>query len=156
MAAWGRFPAVIRERSVTDPGRWNEVTQVYQAAQRAVTEQIARWQEETRRQLEGAEAGIEAGVRAAGVPDEHVADEAAALSALFGDVRAGLTQPGLGLYEAQRMLSDLAAAKLGLRARLGELLGRYQVTQEPTAVHLRCTIWRARRGLPPWMSSSRF
>ena len=47
--------------------------QVYQAAQRAVTEQIARWQEETRRQLEGAEAGIEAGVRAAGVLDEHVA-----------------------------------------------------------------------------------
>jgi len=82
-------------------------------------------------------------VRAAGVPDEHVAGEAAALSALFGDVRAGLNHPGfgaqpaLGLYEAQRLLSDLAAAKLGLRARLGELRGRYQVLQEPAALHLR-------------------
>ena len=75
--------AVIRERSVTDPGRWNEVMQAYGAAQRAVTEQIARWQEEARRQLESAEAGIEAGVRAAGVPDEQVAGEAAALSALL-------------------------------------------------------------------------
>jgi hypothetical protein len=102
-----------------------------------VTEQIARWQEEARRQLESAEAGIAAGVRAAGVPDEHVVSEAASLSALFGDVRAGLTQPGLGLYEAQRLLSDLAAAKLGLRARLGELRTRYQVAQEPAAVHLR-------------------
>ena len=110
--------------------------QVYQAAQRAVTEQIARWQEEARRQLESAEAGIEASVRAAGVPDEHVAGEAAALSALLGDVRAGLNQPGLGLYEAQRLLSDLAAAKLGLRAQLGELRGRYQVNIEPLMVHL--------------------
>jgi hypothetical protein len=57
-----------------------------------VTEQIARWQEETRRQLESTEAAVEPGVRAAGVPNEHVAAEAAALSALFGDVRAGLTQ----------------------------------------------------------------
>lgn len=129
--------AVIRERSVTDSGRWNEVMQAYGAAQRAVTEQIARWQEEARRQLESAEAGIEAGVRAAGVPDEHIAGEAAALSALLGDVRAGLNQPGLGLYEAQRLLSDLAAAKLGLRARLGELRTRYQVAQEPTALHMR-------------------
>ncbi len=135
--------AVIRERSVTDPQRWNEVMQAYGAAQRAVSEQIARWQEGARRQLESAEAGIEAGVRAAGVPDEHVAGEAAALSALFGDVRAGLNHPGfgaqpaLGLYEAQRLLSDLAAAKLGLRARLGELRGRYQVLQEPAALHLR-------------------
>lgn len=129
--------AVIRERSVTDSGRWNEVMQAYGAAQRAVTEQIARWQEEARRQLESAEAGIEAGVRAAGVPDEHIAGEAATLSALLGDVRAGLNQPGLGLYEAQRLLSDLAAAKLGLRARLGELRTRYQVAQEPTALHMR-------------------
>lgn len=129
--------AVIRERSVTDPGRWNEVMQAYGAAQRAVTEQIARWQEEARRQLANAEAGIEADVRAAGVPDEQIAAEAAVLSGLFGDVRTGLSQPGLGLYEAQRLLSDLAAAKLGLRARLGELRGRYQVALEPVAVHLR-------------------
>lgn len=129
--------AVIRERSVTDGGRWNEVMQAYGSAQRAVTEQIARWQEEARRQLAHAEAGIEADVRAAGVPDEQTAAEAAALNGLFGDVRAGLSQPGLGLYEAQRLLSDLAAAKLGLRARLGELRGRYQVGPEPTALHMR-------------------
>ena len=78
-----RDPRAQRDRS----GRWNEVMQAYGAAQRAVTEQIARWQEEARRQLESAEAGIEDGVRAAGVPDEYVVGEAAALSALFGDVR---------------------------------------------------------------------
>jgi hypothetical protein len=127
---------VIRERSVTDEGRWHEVMQAYQVAQRAVTEQIARWQEEARRQLANAEAGIEADARAVGVPDEQVAAEAAVLNGLFGDVRAGLSQPGLGLYEAQRLLSALAAAKLGVRARLGELRGRYQVSVEPLMVHL--------------------
>ncbi len=33
-------------------------------------------------------------------------------------------------------LSDLAAAKLGLRAGLGELRTRYQAAQEPAAMHL--------------------
>jgi hypothetical protein len=129
--------AVNRERSVTDPGRWNEVMQAYQAAQCAVTEQIARWQEEARRQLAGVRVAVEADVRAVGVPDEHVAGEAAALGDLFADVRARLAQSGLGLYEAQRLLSDLTAARLGLRARLGELRNRYQVVPEPVAVHLR-------------------
>lgn len=128
--------AVIRERSVTEPQRWNEVIQAYQAAQRAVTEQIARWQEEARRQLASAEATMEADVRAAGVSEEQVAAETASLNGLFSDVRAGLNRPGLGLYEAQRLLSDLTAAKLGVRARLGELRGRYQVSAEPSLVHL--------------------
>ena len=135
--------AVIRERSVTDPGRWNEVIQAYQAAQRAVTEQIARWQEEARRQLVGVEAGAEADVRAAGVPEEHVPDETAALKALFAEVRGQLGRPGLGaqpalgLYEAQRLLGDLTAAKLNARMRLGEIRNRYQVNPELAAVHLR-------------------
>jgi hypothetical protein len=133
---------VIRERSVTDPGRWNEVMQAYGAAQRAVTEQIARWQEEARRQLVGVEAGAEADVRAAGVPEEHVPAETAALKALFAEVRGQLGQPALGaqptlgLYEAQRLLGDLTAAKLNARTRLGELRGRYQVNIEPLMVHL--------------------
>lgn len=127
--------AVIRERSVTDPGRWNEVMQAYGAAQRAVTEQIARWQEEARRQLANVAAGIEADVRAAGVPEEQVAAEAASLSALLAEVRAMLGRPGLGLYEAQRLLSDLTAAKLGLRTRLGELRAQYQLVSP--ILHLR-------------------
>ena len=53
---------VIRERSVTDPSRWNEVVQAYGAAQRAVTEQIGRWQEGAHLQLAGVEADVEAGV----------------------------------------------------------------------------------------------
>ena len=41
------------------------------------------------------------------------------------------------MYEAQRLLGDLTAAKLNARTRLGELRNRYQVTPEPAAVHLR-------------------
>lgn len=127
--------AVTRERSVTDGQRWQEVVTAYRAAQRAVADQVTRWHEEARRQLTAAEAALEAEVRAAGVPDERVAEEAAGLSGLFAGVRQGLGQSSAGLYETRRLLSDVTAAKLDLRARLGELRTRYQVEVERPTVH---------------------
>ena len=100
---------------------------------------------------------IEADVRSAGVPDEHVAEEAAALSGLFAEVRASLAQPGLGLYETQRLLSDLTAAKLDLPRPAGRAAepvpGRARNRSPCTCVG---RTWPGRHELRTYPSWSRF
>jgi len=51
--------AVTSERSITDLARWSELMQTYHAAQQAVTNQIAAWQQEGAQELHGNASSIE-------------------------------------------------------------------------------------------------
>ena len=99
------YRTVTRERTVTEPARWNEIVQAYRAAEQAVTDQIGRWQAEARQRLEGLEDKLEAAVRQAGVPDEEVAAQAAALTSLYQPVQERANRADLSLADARGLLS---------------------------------------------------
>ena len=50
---------VTNERSITEPARWNELMQTNHAAQQAVTNQIAAWQQEARQNYTAMQNAIE-------------------------------------------------------------------------------------------------
>src|SRR5260370_23998406 len=64
--------ALASERSVTEADRWNELLKTYHAAQQAVTNQIATWQQDARQQFTEIQAHLKERVLAAGVPGEQV------------------------------------------------------------------------------------
>lgn len=117
---------VASERGVTDPARWNELTQAYRAAQKAIADQIATWKQDATAKLAEIEAGLEQRVRAAGVPEEQMSTEVAALSALFQSVRDRLAQQDIGFAEARGILTSLANADMTVQRRVGELREQYQ------------------------------
>ena len=129
--------AVADERSVTEPTRWNEVLQAHHAAQQAITDQIAQWRGEAQSRLAEIETEMEAHVRAAGVPEERVAEEVKALAALFQRVRDRLPGSEGSLLAAKELLSSLANAELDLQRGLRELRSRYETAPAPHAIHMR-------------------
>lgn len=129
------YRTVVRERTVAEPARWNEIVQAQSAAEQAVKEQIVRWQADTRQRLEGLEDKLATAVRQAGAPEEQVAEQTAALAMLYQLARERVGRADLGLGEASGLLFTLATAEMEKDRRLQELRAAYVVEAHPQAVH---------------------
>jgi hypothetical protein len=131
--------AVTSERSITDPARWNELMQAYHAAQQAVTNQVAAWKQEARKDYSAMQAALRERVRAAGVPDEQVEAEVAALEAELQGLRERLEQPNPDFSEARTLGLVVGTAKMNVQKKVQEMRLRYQpeTPQLPQEVHLR-------------------
>ncbi len=131
--------AVINERSITDPARWNELVQEYHAAQQAVTNQIAAWKQQAQKDFSDVQAALRERVRAAGVPDEQVEAEVAALEAELQAVRERLEQPDPDFSEARNLDVVVGTAKMNVQRKVQEMRLRYQpeTTQPPQEIHQR-------------------
>jgi hypothetical protein len=131
------YRTLTSERGITTPARWNELVPVYHAARQAVTDQIAAWQQEAQQRLAGLEATLETQTRQAGVPDDKLAQETAALAGLFAGVRSRAERPQLTLAEARSLLATLASAEMAKQMRLQELRTVYTVEPAVSEVHLK-------------------
>jgi hypothetical protein len=129
------YRTVVRERTVAEPARWNEIVQAHQAATQAVREQIARWQAEAQQRLEGLEGKLETAVRQTGAPEDEVAEQTAALAGLYQLAQERVSRADLGLAEARSLLSTLASAEMEKERRLQEMRATYLVEPHPQAVH---------------------
>jgi hypothetical protein len=130
--------AVSAERTITDPARWNELMQTSHAAQQAVTNQIAAWQEEARRNYAAIEADLKEHVRSAGVPDEKVDTEIATLEAELQGIRERLAHPQPHFGEARSLSTVVGTAKMNLQRKVQEMRTRYQpeAAPLPQEIHL--------------------
>ena len=131
--------AVTSERSITDLARWNEVVRAYHAAQQAVTNQIAAWKQEARKDYADIQATLRDRVRAAGVPDHQVAATITALEAELQGMRERLEQPDPDFGEARSLGTVVGAAKMNVQRKVQEMRLRYQpeTPQLPQEIHLR-------------------
>ncbi|HSH83344.1 MAG TPA: hypothetical protein VLA19_32835 [Herpetosiphonaceae bacterium] len=128
---------LTRERSFTDPARWNELVRAYRDAQAAVEAQASQWKRDARERLEEIDQNLERRAREAGVPEEDLEAVVATLRQIFRGVRERLAQPDISYYEAKGLLTALTDADLQLRGRLRELQGKYRVTpRDHDEVHL--------------------
>jgi hypothetical protein len=130
------YRTVVRERTVTEPARWNEVVQAQSAANQAVKEQIGHWQAEARQRLEGLAGKLETAVRQTGAPEDKVAEHTAALTVLYQLARERASRPDLNLADARSLLSTLAIAELEKERLIQDLRAVYLVEPHPQAVHL--------------------
>ena len=76
-------------------------------------------------------------MRAAGVRDEQVTEEAAALASLYAPIREDAERAGLSLGQARNLLSALTSAEMERDRRLRELRSRYETKLSAPEVHLR-------------------
>ncbi|MDI9547715.1 MAG: hypothetical protein QM346_08935, partial [Chloroflexota bacterium] len=119
------YRTLEQQRTLTDPERWNELAQSYQAAQAAVTGQIEAWRSQVQGRLATLSAELEEAVRIADVPGEQVRDEAAALSALYDDVRSRLERDARTFGETRFLLAVLYESEERKNEALRELRARY-------------------------------
>lgn len=118
--------ALLQERSFTTAERWNELAPVYHAARQALNGQIETWRAQTRRELEGIEAGLAERLRAAGVPDAEADDAARPLTQALQVVRDEMAWPNPSYIEAKRWAADLSSAKLAIGLKVQELQAHYK------------------------------
>src|SRR5947209_7644369 len=118
--------AVTNERSVTEADRWNELMKTYLAAQQAVTNQIATWQQEARKNFTEMQAQLKERVKAAGVPDEQADVEIAALAADLQSIQERIEQPNPSFSEARNLSMVLGNAQMNLQRKVQEIRARYQ------------------------------
>jgi len=131
------YHTATRDRTVTQAACWNQVVQAYHAAQQAVIEKVGEWQAEAHQRLENLEPALEAQVRAAGVPDEQVAEEAAALASLYAPIREDAERGGLSLSQARNLPSALAAAEMERDRCVRELRVEFQTKPQEAEIRLR-------------------
>jgi len=131
--------AITSERSITEPARWNELVQVYHAAQQAVTNQIATWQQEARKDYAAMQAALKERVRTVGVPDDRVDAEVATLEVELRNIQERIEQPAPDFSEARNLGIVLGNAKMNVQMKVHEMRSRYQpmVQQLPQEIHLR-------------------
>ena len=136
---------VIDERSVTEANRWNELMKTYHAAQQAVTNQIAAWQQEARKSYKEMQAHLKEQVLDAGVPDEQADAEVAALATDLQSAQKLIEQPNPSFSEARSLGTELGNVRMNLLRKLQELRERYGPIDQkpPQEVHLH---WQALLG----------
>ena len=129
------YRTLEQERTVSEPARWHELNQSYQAAQAAVDGQIRAWRTQVEEHMAGLNDNLEDAVRGVGVPADQVRDEAAALSGLYEGVRRRLAQDAHSWGEARGWLTDLYRCEQDKADQLRELRERYgrqlPVTEHP-------------------------
>lgn len=119
------YRTVENDRTLTEPARWNELSQSHQAAQTAVNSQIESWRSQAQAQLAALNTELEEAVRTVGVPEEQVRDEAAALSGLYDPVRNRLERDAATFGEARSLLSEMLRSQDEQSEQLRELRTRY-------------------------------
>jgi hypothetical protein len=115
-----------RERTITEPERWNELVKCYHSAEKAVEGQIERWRADAQTQMKGLHQRLETRLSDNGVPADEVAAEAAELAQLYDPVRMTLERANLSLYEARSLQTNWSSAELQAEMRLRELRQLYQ------------------------------
>src|SRR5438876_1071442 len=112
--------------------------QTYHAAQQAVTNQVAAWQQEARKNYTEMQAALKERVRAAGVPAEQVDTEVATLASELQSVQERLDQSPTDFSEARNLGVVVGAAKMNLQMKVQEMRGRYQsmAPQLPQEIHM--------------------
>jgi len=141
--------AVTDEHSVTEADRWNELMITYHAAQQAVTNQIAAWQREARKNFTEMQAQLKERVKAAGVPDEQSDAEVAALATDLQSIQKRIEQPNPGFSEARSLSTELGVVQMNLLRKVQEMRARYQPidtssTQEEVHLHWQNLVGGAR------------
>lgn len=111
----------------------------YHAAHLAVTNQIAAWQHEARKNFTEIQTQLKERVKAAGVPPEKADAEVAALAADLQSVQERIEQPNPGFSEARNLNIVLGTAQMNLQRNVQEMRARYQPINPPPSqeVHLR-------------------
>lgn len=122
---------VNHQQSVTEPRRWNDLSQAYHAARQAVVEQVANLRQTGQSQLTALDQGLADRLREAGVPDTEIQAEIERLSEPFSAVRTRIERPDLGLADARGALTALSTAEMGVRQRLRDLQAQYQPNPQP-------------------------
>ncbi len=117
--------AVMEERTVWKPERWNEVCQAYERARQAVTQQIAAWRDEAERQIADLDGSPADRLRAVAVPDDQLAAELAALDGFLAPVRSRLERTELSYAEARALAGNVEAARGQVARRIAELQAKY-------------------------------
>ena len=117
---------VTNERSVTEADRWNELMKTYHAAQQAVTNQVAAWQQEARKNFTEMQAHLKERVLDAGVPDEKADAEVAVLETDLQSVQKRIEQPNPGFSEARSLSTELGIVQMNLLKKVQEIHARYQ------------------------------
>jgi hypothetical protein len=127
---------------MTESDRWNELLKTYHAAHQAVTNKIAAWQQEARKNFTEIQAQLKERVKAAGVPDEQADAEVAALAVDLQSVQKRIEQPNPGFSEARSLSTELGIVQMNLLKKVQEIRARYQpIDQKPLQeVHLH---WQA-------------
>ena len=118
--------ALTNERSVTETDRWNELMNTYHAAHQAVTNQIAAWQQEARKNFAEMQARLKERVQAAGVPAEQADAEVATLAVDLQSIKERIEQPDPGFSEARNLNIVLGNAQMNLQMKVQEMRVRYQ------------------------------
>jgi hypothetical protein len=134
--------AVIDERSVTEADRWNELEQTYHAAHQAVTNQVAVWQQEARKNYTEMHAQLKDQVLNAGVPLEQADTEVAALETELQSIQGPIEKSNPSFSEARSLHTELANVRMNLLRKIQEIRERYQPSNPPPQeeVHLH---WQA-------------
>lgn len=145
------YRAVNQEQTLTDPARWNELSQAHATARQAVDAQVARWRQEITARLAEVSQSLEAEVRAANVPEAQVRDEAAALSTLYEPVRRQMEQDARSFGEVRHLLTQIATCELDASDRLRELRELYAAPPPPD---VRRVTWQELAGGPVHVSSA--
>ncbi len=130
--------AVTDERSVTEADRWNELMKTYHAAQQAVTNQIAAWQQQSHKSYVEMQAHLKEQVLAAGVPIEKADVEVATLETDLQSIQERIEQSNPGFSEARSLSTELGVAQMNLQMKLRDMRVRYQSKDSPLLqeVHL--------------------
>ena len=111
---------------MTEADRWNELVKTYHAAHQAVTNQVAAWQQEARKNFTEMQAHLKERVQSAGVPPEKADAEVAALAADLQSVQERIEQPNPGFSEARNLNIVLGTAQMNLQRKVQEMRARYQ------------------------------
>jgi hypothetical protein len=125
------WKVVVQNQEVTDPVRWNELLQAYHQAQQAIADQIARWQQDVLNGVSELEQTVPQQLTTAGVPAEHVAEEAAQLVANGQGLRTRAEQANLHFGEARRLYADLLGLRMQLPNQIREAARKYEATSTP-------------------------
>ncbi len=120
------YRVVSRDRTITQPARWQEMVTAFAAARQAVEEQITAARRELELRLQGLDGELAEAVQGAGVPAAETAEQVEALTALYADVRARLAAGARTIGGIQSLASQLELCDLEREARLRELRAKYQ------------------------------
>ena len=128
---------VTGERTVTEADRWNDLVRTHHAAQQAVTNQVAVWQQEARQRLTAAQENLKERVQAVGVPDEQVESALTELAAELQGVQERVKQPNPSFSEARSLTLAVGNAQINMQKKIQEMRVRYQPKDPPPTQEIR-------------------
>jgi hypothetical protein len=128
---------VTNERTVTEADRWNELIRTYHAAQQAVTNQVASWQQDARQRITAMQANLKESVQTVGVPQEQVESALAELAVELQGVQERVEQANPSFSEARGLTLAVGNAQMNMQRKVQEMRARYQPKDPSPAQEIR-------------------